>query len=331
MGRLFFNIPFQDGCRIFLINLCIFPLTMLIPPFLRPNAKIYIVSTAGVIDAQLVENAAKILESWGYRALVAPHALEQCGRFAGTLEERLADLQAGLDNPEYEAILFTRGGYGTIQLLDKMDLSAFLKRPKWLIGFSDITMIHSFLNTQKVCSIHGGMAKLLSESMHADIPAAKVLHNLLLGQWDSVEAKSHPLNRLGQCKGTLVGGNLSILYSLSGTPYDIKTKEKILFIEDIGEQPYVVDRMMHNLKLSGKLDGLAGLIVGQFTDYEEDERFGKTVLEIVQDSVKDFHFPVAFDFPIGHITNNIPLICGAEVQLTLTKEHTLLTYLKSTK
>lgn len=331
MGRLFFNIPFQDGCRIFLINLCIFHLTMLIPPFLRPNAKIYIVSTAGVIDAQLVKNAAKLLEIWGFKAIVAPHALEQCGRFAGTLEERLSDLQVGLDNPQYEAILFTRGGYGTIHLLEKLDLSAFLKRPKWLIGFSDITMIHSLLNAQQVCSIHGGMAKLLSDSMQTDIPAAHVLHNLLLGHWASVEAKPHPLNRLGQCKGTLVGGNLSILYSLSGTPYDINTKEKVLFIEDIGEQPYVVDRMMHNLKLSGKLDGLAGLIVGQFTDYQEDERFGKTVLQIIKASVQDFKYPVAFDFPVGHITNNVPLICGAEVKLTLTEDLTSLTYLKSTK
>jgi muramoyltetrapeptide carboxypeptidase len=288
---------------------------MLIPPFLQVGSIVRLVSPAGVIDADLVEGAAKCLNNWGLSVRIGKSATLRYGRFAGTSLERLNDLQEALDDSECDAIFCTRGGYGTIQLIDNLNWDAFKKHPKWLIGYSDITMLHAFLSKNGVASIHGGMAKALAESLKNKQEHVSFLKNALFGSFPKYSCEANPLNRFGAAEGPLFGGNLSILYSLRGTPYDCIPEKSILFIEDIGERPYVVDRMMHNLKLGGILSHLAGLIIGNFSDFEEDPLFGKTVQEIIADAVSEYSYPLCFDFPVGHDGRNLPMICGADVQL----------------
>jgi len=293
---------------------------MLIPPFLEKGSVVRLVSPAGVIDSELVEGAQKCLQNWGLIVRIGKYATTCHGRFAGTVEQRLFDLQEALDDTECKAIFFTRGGYGTIQLIDKLNWDIFLKHPKWLIGYSDITMLHAILQKEGIASIHGGMAKVLAESLKSEQEHIQILQQILFGTLPTYNCGAHALNRLGVAEGPLCGGNLSILYSLRGTPYDYIPEKSIFFIEDIGEKPYVVDRMMHNLKLGGILSRISGLIVGNFSDYEEDPLFGKTLREIISDAVSEYTYPVCFDFPVGHDRRNLPLICGSKVRLEVSNE-----------
>lgn len=300
---------------------------MLIPPFLHKDAVVRLVSPAGVIDANLVDGAVECLQSWGLDVRVGTHASTRNGRFAGNKNERLADLQEALDDPACKAIFCTRGGYGTVQIIEKLNWDTFLKHPKWLIGYSDITMLHALLLKQGICSIHGGMAKALMESLTIEQEHVTLLREILNGSFPSYTCDTHPLNRYGHAKGVLSGGNLSILYSLRGTSYDSIPEKSILFIEDIGEKPYVVDRMMHNLKLGGILARISGLVVGNFSDYEEDPLFGKTVSEIIFDAVSDYTYPVCFHFPVGHDGRNLPMITGSEVIFEVNEQKTRLTFI----
>lgn len=293
---------------------------MLIPPFLEKGSVVRLVSPAGVIDSELVEGAKQCLNNWGLVVHVGKNATLRSGRFAGSGDQRLSDLQDALDDTQCSAIFCTRGGYGTIQILEKLNWDAFKKHPKWLIGYSDITMLHVVLQKAGYASIHGGMAKALFESLNAEQEHVNYLKQALFGAFPTYTCEANPLNRLGNAIGPLMGGNLSILYSLRGTPFDNIPDKSILFIEDIGEKPYVVDRMMHNLKLGGVLSRISGLIVGNFSDYEEDPLFGKTVREIIAHAVSDCNYPVCFDFPVGHDGRNLPMICGAEVQLDVRDE-----------
>jgi muramoyltetrapeptide carboxypeptidase len=293
---------------------------MLIPPFLKKGSVVRLISPAGVIDAEWVDGAVNCLKSWGMNVRVGKNALLRNGRFAGDSMQRLSDLQEALDDAECVAIFCTRGGYGTIQILSDLSWDAFFKHPKWLIGYSDMTMLHAFLNKNNTASIHGGMAKALCEFSKEDREHVQLLKEVLHGTFPEYTSISHPLNRPGNVTGSLVGGNLSILYSLRGTPFDHIPSESILFIEDIGEKPYVIDRMMHNLKLGGILSHIAGLIVGNFSEYEEDPLFGKTVSEIIADAVSDYSYPVCFGFPVGHDGRNLPMICGAKVTLEVQVE-----------
>jgi len=302
---------------------------MLIPPFLQIGSVVRLVSPAGVIDAALVKGAEKCLKNWGFTVQIGQYATARHGRFAGSIEQRLSDLQESLDDPQCSAIFCTRGGYGTVQLVDKLNWDAFRKHPKWLIGYSDITMLHSILQKKGIASIHGGMAKALSESYLEEQAPVQLLREILFGSFPKYASKVCDLNRLGIAKGFLCGGNLSILYSLRGTPFDSIQEKNILFIEDIGEKPYVIDRMMHNLKLGGILSSISGLIVGGFSDFEEDPLFGKTLREIIADAVSEYSYPVCFDFPVGHDGINLPMICGTEVLLDVSQEGVSLQFLKT--
>lgn len=293
---------------------------MQLPAFLQKGSVVRLVSPAGVIDPNLVEGAVQCLEGWGLVVRVGNNALNRKGRFAGTVEQRLEDLQEALDDTQCRAIFCTRGGYGTVQIIDKIGWEGFLNHPKWLVGYSDVTMLHAFLGQHGISSIHGGMAKALSESLSTESEHVGLLKEILFGTLPTFQCDAHPLNRNGRTEGHLIGGNLSILYSLRGTPYDYIPDNSILFIEDIGERPYVVDRMMHNLKLGGVLSRLSGLIVGNFSDYEEDPLFGKTVTEIIADAVSEYGYPVSFGFPVGHDGRNLPMICGADVQFEVHPE-----------
>jgi muramoyltetrapeptide carboxypeptidase len=287
------------------------------PPSLQTGSKVRLVSPAGAIEPELVTGAAACLKLWGLDVRIGRHATQRLGRFAGDDDQRLDDLQEAFDDPDCRAVFCTRGGYGTIRLLERIRWEGFQRSPKWLVGFSDITMLHACLLRFGIKSIHGGMAKALSESLDSHLESMHCLKDILFGSVPSYSCAPHTLNRSGSAEGILAGGNLSILYSLRGTEYDQIPEKSILFIEDIGEKPYVVDRMMYNLKLGGVLARLSGLIVGNFSDFEEDSTFGKTVHEIIADAVSSYSYPVCFEFPVGHSGLNMPLICGATVRLTV--------------
>lgn len=295
---------------------------MIIPAPLTINDRIRMVSPAGCVDAALIDGAEKTLSAWGWQIERGASATAVHGRFAGTEEERLNDLQLAFDDPSCKAIFCTRGGYGTVHLIEKLDLSGFRQHPKWLVGYSDITLLHALLQVNGFASIHGGMAKHLAQGDNPNeiVPGGKPLerlYDLLTGKRPEIILPSHPLNRPGKSKGMLRGGNLSIVYSMRGTPLDFIPQGSILFLEDIGEKPYSVDRMMYNLKLGGVLERIAGLVVGQFSDYEEDPLMLKSVYERIADVVSGYDYPVCFDFPVGHTERNLPLISGATVSLNV--------------
>jgi len=300
---------------------------MITPPPIKTKSKIRIVSPAGKIRKEHVLPAVDWLEKQGYNVELGEHVFAQHFQFAGTDEERLADLQTALDDPDCDAIICSRGGYGTVRIIDKLDFTALAKNPKWLVGFSDITILHSCLNNLDFATIHGVMPRYF---FHADGNPSESLISMMKmisGEGISYSVDATPQNRIGSTKAKIVGGNLSIVTSLQGTKYDLDTDGKILFLEDIDEFLYHTDRMIHQLKLSGKLDKLAGLILGDFTDMKDNESpFGKTVQEIISDAVAEFDYPVCFGFPGGHEKDNRALTFGAEWELSVSVEKTILNF-----
>ncbi len=284
------------------------------PAYLQPGDEIRIVSPSGVIDPAWIDGATGLLTKWNLKVTVGSFARNVYGRFAGTGEQRISDLQMALDDQNVKAILCSRGGYGLAQIIDKLDFSRFLKSPKWLIGFSDISILHAAINALNIASVHAVMAKQLTE-LSENSAQIETLKCILFGELPSYNIEIHPLNRQGAAKGKLVGGNLSVFSGLRSTPFDLHFENNILFIEDIGEKPYHIDRMMQNLRLSGALENLAGLIVGQFSDCEEDPLMMQSISEIVFDAVKSYEYPVCFNFPAGHVDYNLALALGMEIQL----------------
>lgn len=302
---------------------------MIVPPFLKKGSLIGLVSPAGKVAEAEIKRAEDFLDAHGFRHIRGPHVVGAWHQFSSTDEKRAADFMSMLNNEEVDAIWCSRGGYGAIRLLDLIEFSLFKSHPKWLIGYSDITIFHAVLqNIFGVMSIHGPMARSLKEGSY-DETGMTNLWRLLSGKMLTYNLSSHPFNRAGKAKGTLIGGNLSLLYSLIGSPYDFEPEGKILFIEDVGEYLYHLDRMMHALKLSGKFKGLAGLVVGQMSDMQDNETpFGLSVNQIIADVVKGFDFPVLFDFPAGHSKQNEPLLFGAKVKLSVSANESTLSFLK---
>jgi muramoyltetrapeptide carboxypeptidase len=239
--------------------------------------------------------------------------------FSGTDEDRADELQAMLDDNGINAILCGRGGYGVGRIIDRLDFTRFKRKPKWIIGYSDITVLHSHIFTNcHIATLHSPMAAAFNDGV-ADNPFIGSLKNALAGKKAQYKAPVHAFNQIGAATGTLVGGNLSLLSHLVGTPSDIHTKGRILFIEDIGEYIYSSDRMLHQLKRSGKLDKLAGLIVGGFTDMKDTDRpFGKTVHEAIHELVQGYSYPICFDFPVSHGKENYALKVGGTYTLQVT-------------
>lgn len=292
---------------------------MITPEFLKPGDTIGLISPAGIIDKNVVMPAIDLLESLGYKVLVGKHAFEQSNQFAGTDEHRASDLQEMIDNPDVKAIICNRGGYGSLRTAEMIDWEPMMNNPKWIVGFSDITVFHSKMNQLGIKSVHGPMVKDYAEGTKGSPQFQSVL-NALSGIPNRYEIPFGALNRFGEAQGIVVGGNLSILYSLRGTPFDIDTNNKILFIEDLSEYLYHLDRMMMNLKVGGKLKGLKGLIVGGFTNMKDNERgFGMTVEEIIRDAVKEYDFPVLFGFPGGHQKMNFALKMGGELHMEVSE------------
>jgi muramoyltetrapeptide carboxypeptidase len=295
------------------------------PPFLLPSDQISIVSPSGLINPEYIDGAKKTLISWGLEVTEGTFARTEFGRFAGTQEQRIADLQEALDDPKIKAILCSRGGYGLAQIIDKLDFSKFIANPKWLIGFSDITILHNAITNLGISSIHGIMAKHLTELL-ADSNQVLRLKEMLFGELPTYTIPDHPLNRQGNAEGKLIGGNLSVLMGLRGSKYDLPYKDNVLFIEDIAEKPYHIDRMMQNLRFSGALSELAGLVVGQFSDCDEDPLMKQTISEIIAGAVSEYNYPVCFNFPAGHVDYNLPLLLGSKSNLNVSSDSSKLIF-----
>ncbi len=283
------------------------------PPYLEKGATIGIICPAGAMPVERVSECIRVLnEDWGFRTKVGKTVGTQFNYFSGTDEERLADLQEMLDDPDIDAILCGRGGYGMGRIIDRVNFARFKKKPKWIIGFSDITVLHSHIYTNfGISTLHAPMAAaFIDEGYKSEY--VQSLQKALVGEKIRYTVPVHELNRRGEASGELVGGNLALLAHLVGTRSDLKTKGRILFIEDVGEYIYNVDRMFYQLKRSGKLDRLAGLIIGGFTDMKDTERpFGKTVYELVSDLVAEYDYPVCYGFPVSHDPENYALKVGA--------------------
>ena len=290
--------------------------SLIIPPYLQEGDEVVILSPSSKIDKMLLKGAKKRLESWGLKVAICKNADKASGKYAGTDKQRLKDLQEAFNNPKVKAILCSRGGYGAVHIIDQLDFTAFKQYPKWLIGFSDITAIHNTIQLNGYASLHAPMARHLTVEADDD-PCTQYLKDILFGQLPQYNCAKHKLNRKGSATGVLRGGNLAVFYGLRGTPFDIPAEGTILFIEDIGERPHAIERMIYNLKLGGVLEKLSGLIIGQFTDYDEDLSLGKDVYGAIADLVKEYDYPVCFNFPVGHVVNNLPLISGANVELNV--------------
>lgn len=295
---------------------------MVVPPYLKKGDTIGLTCAAGYMKKEKAEVCIGTLQSWGYGVMVGKTlGSASTNYFSGTDEERGDELQAMLDDKNINAILFARGGYGLGRIIDQLDFSKFRKRPKWLIGFSDVTVVHSHLNTQlKIASLHAPMAAAFNDDENSNEYILS-LRDALKGKKAKYTASINPLNKNGNAEGELIGGNLSLLAHLCGTPSEINTKNKILFIEDVGEYIYNIDRMMYQLKRSGKLKNLAGLVVGGFTDMKDTERpFGKTVYEAIERVVDEYDYPVCFGFPVSHEKENYALKCGMKYSLKVAKK-----------
>ena len=290
------------------------------PPYLQKGDTIGIVCPAGFMPVAKAETCIKVLKQWGYKVKVGMTLGHEFNYFSGTDEERLNDLQTMLDDKEVKAILCGRGGYGTSRIIDAINWNAFKKNPKWVIGFSDITVLHSYMLTKlNTASIHAPMAAAFNNGEYKN-PFVQSLKKVLSGKPSIYKTTTHPFNRKGDATGLLVGGNLSLLAHQVGTTSDIDTKGKILFMEDIGEYLYNIDRMLIQLQRSGKLDRLKALIVGGFSDMKDTTTpFGQTVEELIWDKVKIFNYPVCFGFPVSHDKENYALKVGGHYQLTVGK------------
>lgn len=299
---------------------------MITPPYLRHGDKVGLVATARKISIQEIETGAALLKSWGLIPVIGKTIGLEHNQYAGTDYERAQDLQQLLDDPEIKAIWCARGGYGTVRIIDQLDFYKFVKYPKWIVGYSDVTVIHSHLNKIGFKTIHGTMPVSLEDN--TAFAKASLKKSLFGEKLDFSYQATNKLNRLGTARGELVGGNLSILYSLCGSSSSLDTTDKILFIEDLDEYLYHIDRMIINLKRNRMLDHCAGLVVGGMTKMHDNRiPFGKTAQEIVLDAVKECNFPVAFGFPAGHVDDNRALLLGSTIELTVTSTNADIRYL----
>ncbi len=295
------------------------------PAYLKKGDTIMIVAPAGFVpDSTEIEPGIALAKSWGLEVIVGKNAFKKHNHFAGTDQERQSDLQFALDNNNIKAIWCSRGGYGTVRIIDQIDFTGFEQHPKWVVGFSDITTLHSTIHNLGIATIHatmpGGMKRASDE-------AKQSLYKALFGYSYGFEIPTNPLNKMGNAKAVLIGGNLSILNSMIGSFSEVNMNGKILFIEDVGEDLYRVDRMMYTLKRTGALKNLKGLLVGDFDyDVEKDTLFGGTHREIILNAVKDYNFPVLFDFPAGHVRDNRALIFGKEIHIEVNETVSKVSY-----
>ncbi len=296
------------------------------PDYLKKGDQVAIVSTARKISKEEVEPTIALLKTWGLKAILGKTIGAIENQFAGSDALRISDFQNMLDNPDVKAIWCARGGYGTVRIIDQLDFTNFKKYPKWIVGYSDVTVLHSHIHNLGFETIHAEMALDITKKTGL---TRSSFRNALFGKSHIIKYElQDTFNIKGEVKGQLVGGNLSVLYSLFGSPSAMDTRGKILFIEDLDEYLYHIDRMMQNMKRNGYFEQLAGLIVGGMNDMRDnteafgfkiDNPFGKTAKEIIAEAVSGYDFPVCFDFPSGHMENNIALVFGREIELKISK------------
>jgi muramoyltetrapeptide carboxypeptidase len=297
---------------------------MIRPNYLKEGATVAIVSTARRISKKELIPAITILKKRGLKVVLGTSIGAEDHQFAGNDELRTSDFQTMLDHPEIDAIWCARGGYGTVRIIDQLDFSNFKNYPKWIIGYSDITVLHAHLHQLGIETLHAQMPLFIETKSDATINSIK---ETLFGEKYEIIIPSEKNNINGIASGQLIGGNLSILYSLCGSPSALNTKGKILFIEDLDEYLYHIDRMLQNLKRNGMFDQLEGLIVGGMTQmHDNDIPFGKNAAEMILDICSEYDFPITFNFPAGHLEDNRALILGRKVDLMVNKKGVTLSF-----
>lgn len=295
------------------------------PKKLQKNDTVAIVSTARKFHPEELNKAIQEFENWGLKVKLGKNLFREHHQFSGTDQERLQDIQEMINDPQVKAIFCARGGYGSTRILDDIDFYKLFENPKWIAGFSDVTAIICQLHNLEIESIHSIMPLLFNKEGTEE--AIESLRKVIFGEQINIEAPIHPFNRVGEGSGLVIGGNLSILINMIGTGSDVDTRGKILFLEDLDEYLYHVDRMMIHLKRAGKLHLLAGLIIGQFTEMKDNDiPFGASAYEIIKEHTEKYNYPVCYNFPVGHVPNNLALLCTRKAHLKVTDNKVTLKY-----
>ena len=296
---------------------------LITPPYLQKGDTVAIVAPAGILAnrKEVIDQAKKLAESWGLHVVYGKHLFDTAGHFSATDEQRAADFQKAMDNPNIKAIWAGRGGYGTARILDRLDYTKFKENPKWVIGYSDITALHSHLNTMGYETIHGMMGTSLDDEPEKIVETLKSFKKSIFGKKLSYSVASVNENKKGTRKGQLIGGNIALLASMLGSESQMNADGKILFIEDVGEYKYSIDRMLRSLKRAGFFEKCNGIIVGDISKIKTNStKWGSSIEQLVLDVVADYDFPVLFKFPAGHESDNRSLIFGRTIEMSVTKE-----------
>jgi muramoyltetrapeptide carboxypeptidase len=299
------------------------------PPYLKAGDTVAIVAPSGILKSRVgeVQDAVKLLESWGLHAVVGKHVFNQFNHFAGTDAERCEDLQNAMDDPKISAIWCARGGYGTVRILDKLNYSKFKKNPKWIIGYSDITALHNQVHNEGFQSLHAIMCVSLTKDLNAIKESVETFKSAIFGNPENYTLKGSNYNRVGEASGELVGGNLTMLHTMLGSKESIDTSGKILFIEEIGEYKYHIDRMLQSMKRAGYFDDLNGLVVGDMSRMRKNTTlWGTSVEQLILDALEDYDFPITFNMPAGHEKDNRALVLGRTLELKVGKAQSTLKF-----
>lgn len=298
------------------------------PAYLKIGDTIAIVAPAGILkDREPIEQAVKLVESWGLHVILGKHLFGNNFHFSGTENERIEDFQSALDNKNIKAIWCGRGGYGTVRIIDGLDFTEFKKNPKWIIGYSDITVLHSHIHTLGFETLHAMMPVNMKVEEKDRIKTVKTFKKALFGKEINYKIAGSNYNKIGEAKGQLVGGNLAILQSLLGSVSSINTNQKILFIEDIGEYLYSIDRMVYALKRSGYFEECSGLIIGDISNIKENSTpFGRTFEQIILEATKEYNFPILFGFPAGHEDTNKAIFLGREIKMKVGEQKSIIEF-----
>ncbi|MFD0834621.1 LD-carboxypeptidase [Mariniflexile aquimaris] len=305
------------------------PNKLIQPPYLKAGDTVAIVAPAGILKHRTdeIEKAKKLLESWGLNTIVGNHVFNQNNHFAGTDSERKEDLQNAMDDPKISAIWSARGGYGTVRILDKLNYTKFKKHPKWIIGYSDITALHNQVNLEGFESLHAMMCTSLQDDNISIKETISTFKDALFGKPLAYTLSGSKNNRTGTASGQLVGGNLTILHTMLGSKTSLNTSGKILFIEEIGEYEYHIDRMLQSLKRAGYFDNCKGVIVGDISKVRRNTTaWGTSVEQLIVDALSEYNFPIAFNMPAGHEKDNRAMIFGRTIDLVVEKEKSIITF-----